>query len=512
MERLSDRTLGQIAPAIAKPAYDRSQVTPGIVHLGIGAFHRAHQAVAVDDRLAAGENGWGIIAASLRSADTHDALAPQDGLYTLAVRGSTGTDLRVIGAISEVIVATRQRERLIAAMASAQTRIVSLTVTEKGYCREAATGELNEQHTDIVHDLANPHAPISAPGLIVEALRRRRASGIRPFTVLCCDNLPANGRTVHGVLAGLASLQDRDLGQFIAAELACPSTMVDRIVPATTDEDRAMVSARLGLEDAWPVMTETFTQWVVEDRFGLGRPALEEAGVELVGDVAPHEMMKLRLLNGTHSTMAYLGQLAGLETVSDVISQPYFGRLVRRMMDGEIGPTLQGISAAQVEAYKGSLITRFGNTALRHRTAQIAMDGSQKIPQRLLGTARDRLAAGQPIALIGLALAGFCRFMTGTGEDGAALPVNDPLAESFATAARHAGAMGIARLPGAGDAATLASRLSEAMLGITEVFGGMGRDPRFADAVTKPLAALYRHGARQVVAELAVRDQCTAPG
>jgi len=499
MSRLSNAALPLASGAVQRPAYDRSAVTPGIVHLGIGAFHRAHQAVMVDDRLAAGEMDWGIIGASLRSAETAAALNPQDGLYTIGVRSGEQTDLRVIGAIAEVLVATTARAALIAAMSDPKIRIVSLTVTEKGYCHDPARGELDETNAGIRHDLANPDAPETAPGLIVAALARRRAAGIAPFTVLTCDNLPANGQTVHRVLSRLGALIDPALGAYIAGEVACPATMVDRIVPATTDQDRALVAAALGVEDAWPVMTEPFSQWVIEDRFPTGRPAFEAAGAELVTDVARYETMKLRLLNGTHSTMAYLGQLAGLETVCDAISHPAMARFIRALMDEEIGPTVKGFGARDLDAYKDALIARYGNSALRHRTAQIAMDGSQKVPQRLLNTIRDRLAAGQPIDRLALALAGFLRFMAGTGEDGASLPVNDPRAQAFAAAAERAGATGIARR-GADDAAGLAARLAGEMLGIREVFGDLGTERRLFDAVAPALARLYASGARATLA------------
>ena len=499
MPRLCNATLATLPATVTRPAYDRSKVTPGIVHLGVGAFHRAHQAVMVDDRIAAGETDWGIIAASLRSPDTAEALNPQDGLYTIAVRDGSGTRLRVIGSILSVLVAPQEREKLIATMADKRIRIVSLTVTEKGYCHDPASGTLNEAHPDIVHDLANPSAPVSAPGLIVEALARRRAAGIPPFTVLCCDNLPSNGKTVRRVVARLGELRDPELGAFISAEVAFPSTMVDRIVPATTDADRTYVADQLGVSDAWPVMTEPFCQWVIEEAFPSGRPAFEKAGAEFTSDVAKYEKMKLRLLNGTHSTMAYLGQLSGLETISDTIGTPAFARFIRRMMDEEIGPTVPGFSAAQLDAYKDALITRYNNPALKHRTAQIAMDGSQKIPQRLMNTARERLADGQPITLIGTALAGFLRFMTGTGETGAPLPVNDPKAAAFKTAADSAGSQGVTRLAPA-EAAALAARLAPAMLGIVEVFGDTGRDPRLIAAVEAPLARILSDGALATVA------------
>jgi fructuronate reductase len=498
MPRLSNAALAALPAAIARPAYDRANLVPGIVHLGVGAFHRAHQAAMTDARLSAGETGWGIVAASLRSPDTAEALNPQDGLYTLAVRDGGGTRHGVIGSILNVIVGN-SGDRLLAAMTDPNVKIVSLTVTEKGYCHDPASGTLNEAHPGIVADLANPSMPATAPGLVVEALRRRRAAGAKPFTVLCCDNLPSNGSTVRRVIARLGALRDPGLGHFIENEVSFPSTMVDRIVPATTDADRASVAAALGMQDAWPVMTEPFCQWVIEDRFGLGRPRWEEAGAEIARDVAPYETMKLRLLNGTHSTMAYLGQLSGLETISDTITTPAFARFIRRLMDDEIAPTVPGFTEGQLTAYKDALIARYRNPALRHRTAQIAMDGSQKVPQRLMNTVRDRLASGQPITLLGTSLAGFIRFMAGTGETGAPLPVNDPMAARFAAAAAAAGAAGATRLAEA-DAAALAARLAPAMLAITEVFGDTGGDARVRSAVEKPLARIFSSGALETVA------------
>ena len=337
--RLSRSTLGALPTSVARPAYDRSQLQPGIVHLGMGAFHRAHQAVYVDDILAA-DPGWAIVGASLRSVETRNALKPQDWLYAVSVRSGEGERLRVIGSVVDVLVATEERKRLLAAMSDPRVRIVSLTVTEKGYCHDPATGALNEADPGVLHDLAKPNAPLTAPGLIIEALARRRAAHVPPFTVLTCDNLPSNGEVAKRILGRFAELRDADLGAYIAGEVACPSTMVDRITPATTDEDRARVTAALGVTDAWPVVTEPFSQWVIEDRFPTGRPAFETAGAELVGDVAPYEQMKLRLLNGAHSSLSYLGYLAGYQFVSDVMADASFARFVAALME-EATPTLR---------------------------------------------------------------------------------------------------------------------------------------------------------------------------
>ena len=485
MSRLSAETLPGLAPSAARPAYAREGVTAGIVHLGIGAFHRAHMAVYVDDLLA-GDPGWGIVGASLRRPDTKDALDPQNGLYTVAIRDASGTKLRVIGSILEVIDANRERERLIALMASPNIRIVSLTVTEKGYCHDPATGELDENHPDIVADLANPQAPVSAPGIIVEALARRRAAGIAPFTVMSCDNLPDNGRTTQRIIARLAALRDPELGTHVAETVAFPSTMVDRIVPATTDADRTLVRDELGVEDAWPIMTEPFTQWVVEDRFPLGRPTLETVGAELVEDVEPYELMKLRMLNGSHSSIAYLGYLAGHQHVSDAMGDKAFVELIHGLMSEEVIPTLP-MARAELEAYRDRLLERFANPALKHRTWQIAMDGSQKLPQRLLDTIRDRLAAGQSIDRLALGVAGWMRYVTGVDETGGAIDVRDPLAARFAEIAASSGR----------DAEALA----RALAGIPEIFGtDLPGNPAFMGPVVAALESLFAKGAAATVA------------
>jgi fructuronate reductase len=366
-------------------------------------------------------------------------------------------------------------------------RIVTLTVTEKGYCHDPATCRLDEDHPDIRHDLANPSAPVSAPGFLVEALARRRAEGVAPFTVVACDNLPSNGKTARNVVARMASLRDAGLGAWVAGDVAFPSTMVDRIVPATTDKDRARIAARLGAEDAWPIVTEPFSQWVIEDVFPTGRPRFEDSGATLVQDVAPFELAKLRLLNGSHSTLAYLGYLAGYETVSDVMVDESFARLVEELMEKESAPTLEAGKAGDLEAYMRELLTRFRNPALHHRTWQIAMDGSQKLPQRLLGTVRARLARGAPIERLALGVAGWMRYVAGVDEWGRPIDVRDPLSARLRIIADREGL----------DAA----RLAPALAGIREIFGDdLAADPRFMTAVTAALERLIRLGSRGAVA------------
>ena len=472
-------------PGIDVMDYDRSTVTPGIVHLGIGAFHRAHMAAYVDSLLARTPD-WGIVGASLRRPDTREALEPQDFLYTLAIRDASGTKPRIVGSILDVLDANTQRAELIETMASPAIRIVSLTVTEKGYCHDPSTGELDQKHRDIVHDLAHPEAPISAPGIIVAALELRRQRGLAPFTVMSCDNLPSNGRTAGRIVRRLAELMDGGAGLAgYVQTVSFPSTMIDRIVPATTDADRAIVADITGLEDAWPIMTEPFTQWVIEDDFPAGRPPFETVGAELVEDVEPFELMKLRMLNGSHSSMAYLGYLSGHQYVNEAIADPGIHQLIHGLMTEEAMPTLP-MSRATLEAYRDQLLARFANPALKHRTWQIAMDGTQKLPQRLLGTIRDRLEAAQPFPRLALGVAAWMRYVTGIDEAGQPIDVKDPMAARLREIADGAGQDPV--------------KLANGLLAVTEVFGSdLPQVAVFRDTVTNHLKSLLENGAREAV-------------
>jgi len=486
---LSRTALTSLPASVAVPRYDVESVPVGIVHLGIGAFNRAHQAVYTDDALADAGGAWGICGVSLRSADVRDRMVPQDCLYTVVEKGRAGTSHRVIGSVREVLFRGDELDTILARLAAPATRIVSLTITEKGYCHDPASGALNFAHPDVVHDLAEPADPVSAVGLVVLALDRRRATGTGPLTVLCCDNLPHNGRLVEGMVSAFAHARDPALAAWIAANVTFPSTMVDRIVPATTESDLADVNRALGLLDAAPVVCEPFRQWVIAGDFAAGRPAWERAGAQFVADVAPFEAMKLRLLNGSHSMLAYLGFLAGYETIWQVAAQPDFVALMRALMD-EATPTLALPADVDLPAYKAALVERFGNPALPHRTQQIAMDGSQKLPQRILGTVRDNLAAGRPIDRAALAVAGWMRYAAGVDEAGRAIKVSDPLAAQFArVAAAHRG-----------DPAALARGL----LDLAAVFGSdLPADPRFVGPVTRWLALLFADGAAKTVAQAA---------
>jgi len=487
MDRLSSRTLAQLPPAVARPRYDRRVVQTGIVHLGLGAFHRGHEAVYTEAALNGGDLRWGILGVAMRSPDVRDALAPQDGLYTVAARADDSEALQVLGVLTGVRVAPEDPAGLVAAMADPRVAIVSLTVTEKGYGLDPASGDLDAGNADIRHDLDAPDAPRSALGLLTAAIAQRRSNGVAPFTVLCCDNLASNGETLARLVRQFASLRDPSLARFIENEVAFPSTMLDRIVPATTEEDRRQIANRLGLIDRAPVIAEAHNRWVVEDRFPGGRPDWAAAGVDLVRDVAPYETIKLKLLNASHSALAYLGYLAGHETIADATGDPVFRRFIEAMMDEEVLPTIRVPSSVDAIGYRHEVIARFANTAIRHRCAQIAMDGSQKLPPRLLGTIRDRLAAGAPFPRLALAVAGWMRYVTGTDESGRAIDVRDPLSERLARIVRDAGPEPVHLVVG--------------LTAIVEIFGDdLAHDPRFIAAVTQALEHLFEAGSRRAVA------------
>jgi fructuronate reductase len=484
-DRLTPATLWRLPATALRPGYERARLPVGIVHLGLGAFHRAHQAVYTEDVLARRLGPFGICGVSLRSGAVRDRLAPQDGLYSVVTRAAEGERLRVVGCLKELLVGPEDPAAVVRRIADPRVGVVSLTVTEKGYCHDPATAALDPEHPDIRHDLEQPERPRSAIGALVAGLDRRRQKGGPPPTVLCCDNLPHNGRTLRAVALAFAELRDAALARWLAAEVAFPGTMVDRIVPATTDADILAVTAALGLHDAAPVVAEPFRQWVIEDRFTAPRPAWEEVGAELVADVGPYEEMKLRLLNGSHSALAYLGWLAGFEHVSEVMAVPAFVTFVSRMMALEVAPTLS--VPVDLGGYQALLLERFANPAIRHRTRQIAMDGSQKLPQRLLGPIRDQLRAGGPISHLALAVAGWMRYAAGRDERGRKIEVADPLAGRLLAIGADAGADPEGLVAG--------------FLAIREVFGDdLPRDPRFVRELSAALASLIERGARAAVA------------
>ena len=453
-----------------------------VVHIGVGAFMRAHIGVYSDDVLAADGGDWAIAGVSLRRPDVFERLAPQDCLYMLAVAGRDRRDYRLIGSLREMHVAAGNPESIIGLLARTGTAVVTITVTEKGYCIDAQSGGLDAAHPDMIHDLAHVASPRSLVGVLHAACVRRRLHEAGPFTVLSCDNLPANGKRLRRAVLEFAALAGGDMEDWIGDNVTFPSTMVDRIVPATTDRDRAAAAAATGVFDAALVCTESFTQWVIEDQFAGARPAWERAGALLVDDVEPYETAKLRLLNGAHSAIAYLGFLGGHEHVHEAMQDAALARYVERLMRTEISPVTPAPPGMKHERYIPALIERFRNPALMHRTWQIAMDGSQKLPQRLLATIRLELGRGGPIELLSLAVAAWIRYTLGRDERGDLVEVRDPLAGKFAAIAAESGCQPAA--------------LVDAYLELAAVFGGDLRSAeRLRFTLVAHLESLLEHGA-----------------
>ena len=428
MKRLNQAQLTSLPADVILPQYDRSKLKAGIVHLGIGAFHRAHQAFYTETVLNKFGGDWGIIGCSLRSPTVRDQLEPQDGLYTLVERSGDGEKLQVIGSVIKNLVGPENPAELVNVMAQPNIKIVSITITEKGYCHDPATGNLNGFHPDIQHDLENIDNPKSAIGFLVAALSKRFKAGIKSFTALSCDNLPNNGELLEKVVVQFAEKISTELAIWIRTNTCFPSTMIDRIVPATTEEDRREIEARIGVRDEGLVIAEPFTQWIIEDKFSDDRPQWESAGALVVDDVRIFENIKLRLLNGSHSIMAYTGYLSGFDYISEVMNEPTFVNMVKQYMVREAGETIIAPASFDIENYKQQLRDRFSNRALKHRTWQIAMDGSQKLPQRLLGSLRDQLKANGHIDIVCLGVAAWIRYISGTDEKGNPIDVSDPLA------------------------------------------------------------------------------------
>ncbi len=407
------------------PENPLAQAGTGIVHIGVGAFHRAHQAVYTQQAMLAAGGDWRIIGVTPRSTDIADQLNAQDGAYCIIVRNPAGDECQTIHAISHVLAAARELEAVLDALCDPVIRIVTLTVTEKAYGIDRATLGIDRKHPSIAHDLANPRNPEGVIGLLVEGLRLRRAEGLPAFTALCCDNLPENGAVLRAGMVDFATIIDADLGEWIAQNVHFPSSMVDRITPASTDATYETVRAMTGHDDACAVETEPFSQWVIEDDFPTGRPAWEQAGVLMVDDVRPYEHMKLRMLNGSHSLIAYLGQLAGYKYVRDVMADENCAILVRRHMTAAAA-TLSPLAELDFADYANDLVERFRNPSIAHETRQIAMDGTEKLPQRLLHPAQDALKDGKDIGTYAIAVAFWMAYLHKMMTQGNGSDISDP--------------------------------------------------------------------------------------
>ncbi|MEW1807780.1 mannitol dehydrogenase family protein [Pseudarthrobacter sp. NPDC080039] len=488
MTVLNDAALPGLAHRLQVPTYDRSAVKTGIVHFGVGGFHRSHEAMFIDRLLnRGGPQDWGICGVGVLPSDAmmRDVLKNQDGLYTLVLRTPDGAETaRIIGSITEYLFAPADPGAVIAKLAAPETRIVSLSVTEGGYSINDSTGKFDPRTPDILHDLEPHTIPRSVFGLITAALAQRRAAGTPPFTIMSCDNIQDNGGVARKALVSFARLKDVHLAGWISENVAFPNSMIDRITPATTDSDRESVSNTYGLMDAWPVVAENFEQWVLEDDFTYGRPPLEDVGVQIVNDVEPYELMKLRLLNASHQVMSYLGYLAGYRYVHEVCSDPQFAKFILGYMEEEATPTLQPVPGIDLDTYRTELLHRFSNPAIKDTLARQMVDASERIPKFLLPVLREQLDRKSTINRTVLVIAAWSRFLEGTDEQGRTIQITDRRLDKLQTAARADRDQ-----PGA-------------FLKLTEVFGDLGQNERFISAYRQAREALNHASALSAVREL----------
>ncbi len=485
--KLNPENLGALSPDVAVPSYDRSQVTAGVVHVGVGGFHRAHQALYLDRLMNDGKAlDWGICGVGVLPHDRRmaEVLTEQGGLYTLVVKHPDGRwEPRVIGSIVDFLLAPDDPHAVIERMADPATRIVSLTITEGGYNFHAVTGEFDAQQPDVRHDLEPGTVPRTTFGLVTEALARRRDRGVPPFTVLSCDNIQGNGDMARRSFGAFARLRDAELGEFVDAHVRFPNCMVDRITPVTTDDDRAELARRFGVEDGWPVVCEPFLQWVLEDAFAE-RPPFEDAGVQMVEDVEPYELMKLRLLNASHQAVAYFGYLAGYRLVHDACQDPLFADFLLAYMDREATPSLEPVPGIDLDAYKHELIARFSNAQVRDTLARLCAESSDRIPKWLLPVIRYNLAHDGEIRLSSAVVASWARYAEAEDEDGQRIEVVDRLRDTLT--------------------ATVRTQRDDplAFLRNRELFGDLVDEPRFTQAYLAALESLHTKGARATLEEL----------
>ncbi|WP_394940486.1 mannitol dehydrogenase family protein [Psychromicrobium sp. YIM B11713] len=493
MVKLQQAALSELPEQLAVPGYDRAQLRSGIVHFGVGGFHRAHQAMYLDRLMNQGKAlDWAICGVGVLPHDEKMAqvMHDQDCLYTLVVKNPDGTrEARVIGSIAEYLFAPADPEAVIEKMASPDIRIVSLTVTEGGYNFHHVTGEFNAENPEVQHDLQPGAAPRTSFGLVIEALIRRRARGLEPFTVMSCDNIQGNGDVAKRMFTSYAALKDPELADWMDAQVPFPNSMVDRITPVTTDQDRASITEQFGVEDEWPVVCEPFEQWVLEDHFTLGRPAVEEAGVQLVEDVEPYELMKLRLLNASHQAQCYFGYLAGYRYAHEVCQDPLFAQFLLDYMKYEATPTLEPVPGVDLPAYQRTLIERFSNEYVRDTLARLCAESSDRIPKWLVPVIKINLANDGEIQRSAGIVASWARYAEGLDEAGEPIVVVDQLKDSLMAAA----ARQIPGVPGGDKLAFIANRA---------VFGDLIDDERFVAAYSVALDSLHQAGARATVRSL----------
>jgi mannitol 2-dehydrogenase len=484
---LSQTVLDALPPEVGRPRYDRAALQVGVVHLGVGGFHRAHQAMYLDALMNQGTAlDWALCGVGVLPHDRRiiETLNAQDGLYTLVVKHPDGRrEPRVIGSVAEALLAPDDPQAVLDRMADPRTRIVSLTITEGGYLVNQVTGEFDADDPSIRADLAEGAVPTTAFGFVVAALARRRAEGTAPFTVLSCDNIPGNGDVAKRMMTAFARLKDVDLASWMQTEVAFPNCMVDRITPVTSPDDVERLAADFGVRDGWPVVCEPFTQWVVEDHFGSGRPPLEQVGVQVVDDVEPYELMKLRLLNASHQAIAYLGYLAGYRYAHEVCSDPVFVDFVLGYMEHEGSPTLPEVPGVDLDAYRRQLVERFANPEVRDTLARLAAESSDRIPKWLVPVVVENLRTGGQIRRSALVIASWARYAEGTDEQGEPIEVVDRVKDRVTAAA--------------------ARRAEDplAFLRDRDLFGDLVDDERFTTAYLDALGSLHERGAAATVAD-----------
>lgn len=488
MPALSNATLSHLDSRVAVPRYDRRTLSPGIVHIGVGGFHRAHQAMYLDALMNRGEAlDWGIVGVGVMPGDRHmqEVLAAQDHLYTLVVKHPGGErEPRVIGAMLDYLFAPDDPEAVVERMADPTIRIVSLTVTEGGYNFHPVTGEFDLGNPDVHHDLDVPEAPRTTFGLVVEALARRRARGLAPFTLMSCDNIQGNGEVARRMFVAFARARDPALAEWIEAEVPFPNAMVDRITPVTQPVDIEELAGEFGVEDAWPVVCEPFTQWVLEDHFICGRPAFERVGVQVVENVEPYELMKLRLLNASHQALCYFGTLAGYRYAHEVCRDPLFVDFLLGYMRHEGSPTLAPVPGVDLEQYRLTLIERFANPEIKDTLARLCAESSDRIPKWLVPVIREQLASGGEIHRSAAVVASWARYAEGVGERGEPITVVDRLKNEL---------MALAGENRSRPAAFIENR---------ELFGDLAEHERFREAYLSTLAILHERGARATLETL----------
>jgi len=481
--KLSQANLPAIAQTAAIPRYDRAQLRPGILHIGVGNFHRAHQAVYLDDLFNTGAGlDWAIVGAGVRPADEdmRQKLKAQDWLTTVVDQEADLSQARVTGAMVDYV-KPGDTAAMLAQLTDPSIRIVSLTITEGGYYIDPASQHFDPTHPDIVADAADMAAPRTAFGLILAGLMRRRAAGLPPFTVMSCDNIPGNGHVTENAVAGLAELVDSELAAWVRASVSFPNSMVDRITPATSARERDLLASQFGIEDNWPVFCEAFKQWVLEDRFPAGRPALERVGVQFVPDVAPFELMKIRILNGGHATIAYPAALMDIHFVHEAMASPLVRGFLEKVEQDEIIPIVPPVPDTSLGGYFDLIVRRFSNPKIGDTVTRLCLDGSNRQPKFILPSAADRLARGESVTGLALVSALWCRYCYGETDSGAAIAPNDPSWDRLTEAAKKAKADPLA------------------WLAMGDIFGPLARNPAYVAAFSNALKTLWRAGTRETL-------------